>query len=314
MKKPADQAVNPFQGIIIAALTPRRPNETSIDLSATLELVDYLGNTGASAIALLGSTGEFVHFAIDDRRHMTSFAVKRSRVPLLVNVSHSTLDGAVELAHEAEESGVGGVLVMPPYYFRYSQPEVRQFYLEFARAMHGRIPVYLYNIPIFTTEIAIATALDLMDTGQFAGIKDSSGSWEYLEQLQNRAPEAGFSLLVGSDTLYARARQIGADGAVSGVACAVPELMLAIEQAVAANESDRAAELSARVQEFVTQIGRFPFPVGIKEAARLRKFNVGAPATALSEQAARDLEAFRAWFHPWLASVLGECANRVKAG
>src|SRR5581483_4606038 len=110
MKKPADRAANPFQGIIIAALTPRRPNETSIDLAATLELVDHLGRTGASAIALLGSTGEFVHFALDDRRHMTSFAVKRSRVPLLVNVSHSTLDGAVELAHEAVEAGVGGVL------------------------------------------------------------------------------------------------------------------------------------------------------------------------------------------------------------
>ncbi len=60
---------------------------------ATLELVNFLCRTRANAIALLGSTGEFVHFALDDRRHMTDFAVKRSRVPLLVNVSHSTLDG-----------------------------------------------------------------------------------------------------------------------------------------------------------------------------------------------------------------------------
>ena len=123
--------------MFVAAITPRRAQEYSIDLGATLEMIDFLGESGVAGIALLGSTGEFVHFALDDRRHMVNFAAKRSRVPLLVNVSHSTLDGAVELAREAASAGVAGVLLMPPHYFRHSQDEIRSFYLAFADAIDG---------------------------------------------------------------------------------------------------------------------------------------------------------------------------------
>lgn len=282
-------------------------------MAATLELVDYLGRTGASAIALLGSTGEFVHFALDDRRHMTSFAVKRSRVPLLVNVSHSTLDGAVELAREAEDSGAAGVLLMPPYYFRYTQEAVRQFYLDFAREMRGLLPIYLYNIPAFTTAIEVSTALGLFETGLFAGIKDSSGSWDGFAQLRDRSARDGFSVLVGDDRLFARARREGANGVVSGIASAVPELVLAIEHAVASADNERIEALDARLSEFADWISRFPAPMGIREAARQRKLNVGVPAIAPGEQEARHLDEFAAWFRPWLAAVQLECAGPEKA-
>lgn len=304
---------DPFQGVIVAALTPRRRNETSIDLGATLELIDFLGRSGASAIALLGSTGEFVHFALDDRRHMAAFAAKRSRVPLLVNVSHSTLDGAVELALEAADSGIGGVLLMPPYYFRYSQDAIRQFYLDFARVIRGALPIYLYNIPSFTNEIHMATALELLGSGLFAGIKDSSGSWDNFVQLREGAARAPFTILMGDDRLFGRARAAGAHGVVSGIASAVPELLLAIEEAVAANEQERVAALGARLNEFVGWILRFPAPIGIKEAARFRKLNVGVAAVELSDRQKGEMAEFANWFQPWLATVQEECAQRSRA-
>ena len=123
------------------------PSEYSIDLGATLEMIDFLCQSGLQGITLLGSTGEFVHFALDDRRHMVKFAVKRSRLPILVNVSHSTLDGAIELAREATSAGVAGILLMPPYYFPQEQDAIRSFYLAFAAALGDALPIYLYNIP-----------------------------------------------------------------------------------------------------------------------------------------------------------------------
>src|SRR5713226_4174535 len=103
--RPKASAGGPLEGVIVAAVTPRRANGHSMDLGATLELLDFLGGSRANGIALLGSTGEFVHFALDDRSHMVNLAAKRSRLPLLVNVSDSTLDGAVELAREAGAAG-----------------------------------------------------------------------------------------------------------------------------------------------------------------------------------------------------------------
>jgi dihydrodipicolinate synthase/N-acetylneuraminate lyase len=296
-------------GIVVAAVTPRRANEYSIDLAATLELVDFLCAGGVNGIALLGSTGEFPHFALDDRRHMLDFAAKRSRLPLLVNVSASTLDTAVELAQEAAGSGVAGVMLMPPYYFRYSQETIRAFFLSFAERIQGRIPVYLYNIPVFTNGLAIETAVDLLATGAFAGIKDSSGGWDYFTALREQCARTPFTILIGHEPIYAKARAEGAHGAVSGAACAIPELMVALERAIGAGDSARVRTLDCRVREFITRIEPFPAPTAIKEATRLRKQKTGVPALPLGASEARAMAEFGEWFRGWLPAVLRECGE-----
>lgn len=310
MKRAAEKGRHPFEGLIIAAVTPRRERETSIDLAATLELVDQLGRTGAAAIALLGTTGEFVHFAIDDRRHMTDFAVKRSRVPLLVNVSHSTLDGAVELAREAVASGAGGLLLMPPYYFRYSQDEIKRFYLDFMAQTGGVLPTFLYNIPQFTNEIAIGTARELLGSGMFAGIKDSGGSWEYFLELREQASQTPFTILAGNDRIFTKCRLAGAHGVISGVASAIPELLVALEIAIAANDSARIETLDARLQEFLERMYALPLPVGIKEAMNVRKWKAGVAALGSTDHVA----GFADWFRTWLPAVLEECKAASEAG
>ncbi len=293
--------------MIVAAITPRREGEYSIDLGATLELIDFLGERGVAGIALLGSTGEFVHFALDDRRHMVNFAAKRSRVPLLVNVSHSTLDGSVELAREAAGAGVAGVLLMPPYYFRYSQAEVKRFYLAYAEAINNATSTYLYNIPAFTNEISSSTAAGLLSDGTFCGIKDSSGSMEYFSALAEQAARTPFTILAGQDRVYVQQRRGGAHGAVSGVASALPELMVALEHAIAAEEPERSLRLEGRLMEFLAWSDLFPWPAAAKEALKQRKLKSGALATPLSAEGERKLAEFGEWFQGWLPALLREC-------
>ena len=257
--------------MFVAAFTPRRADEYSIDLGATLEMIDFLCQSGLQGITLLGSTGEFVHFALDDRRHMVNFAAKRSRLPLLVNVSHSTLDGALELAREAASAGVAGVLLMPPYYFPQDQDAIRSFYLAFAAAFGDALPIYLYNIPFCTSEIASSTATELLASGKFAGIKDSSGDLDYFRTLSEQAARTPFTLFCGQERLYVDARRMGANGAIFGTASAVPELLVALDAAICAGTQDRIDRLTARVNEFADWVEVFPMTVAIKEAARQRK-------------------------------------------
>jgi len=42
---------------------------------------------------------------------------------------------------------------MPPYFFRYSQEDIREFYMQFAAALGRSVRIFLYNIPFFTTAI-----------------------------------------------------------------------------------------------------------------------------------------------------------------
>ena len=87
---------------------------------------------------------------------------------------------------------------------------------------------------------------------------------------------------------------MGAHGVVSGVACAVPELMVAIEAAVtaAAPDRNRIESLDLRVREFVERIAAFPAPMGIMEAARSRGIRAGATAIDLSGDERERMEQF----------------------
>jgi len=307
MKKANPAQRVPLEGVIAAAITPRQANENSIDLGATLELIDFLGERGVAGIALLGSTGEFVHFALDDRRHMLNFAARRSRVPLLVNVSHTTLDGAVGLARDAMSAGAAGVLLMPPYYFRQSQAAILSFYQTFAKEAGDATPIYLYNIPACTTEIAGPTVTDLLASGRFAGIKDSSGSLDYFRVLGEQKALTPFTLLAGHERIYANCLRLGAQGIVSGVASALPELIVALDRAHRANSGDGAGRLEQRLAEFLDRAEEFPWPAAVKEAAKQRKMKTGALASPLGESESRKLAEFAEWFRGWLPDLLREC-------
>lgn len=290
-------------------ITPHGEAGRGADFGAALDVVDFLCAAGVRGIVLLGSTGEFLALTFDERVRLTYLAVKRSRVPVLAGVAHATLEGALELGRKACSAGAAGLLLMPPYFFRYGQEEIREFYLRFAERIGASTPIYLYNIPVFTSEIACQTALDLLATGSFAGIKDSGGSYDNFLRLRDAAARDGFTVLVGDDALFARARAAGAHGVVSGTASALPELLLAIDRAIAAGDTTRTARLDARLAEFIAWANRFPAPVAVKAAAEARGLQIGPPPVPLGPSSRQLLADFHEWFTGWLPQVLAEAAD-----
>jgi 4-hydroxy-tetrahydrodipicolinate synthase len=292
----------------VAAITPHRDSGFDSDLGATLELLEYLCGAGVHGIALLGSTGEFLHLSLEDRAHLTRLAVKRSRVPIVAGVTHSSFDGTVTLAQQAVQAGATAVLVMPPYFFPYEQADIREFYLRFADRMAGAIPIYLYNIPLFTSELAVDTACGLLAAGGFAGIKDSSGNLDNFIRFRALRESTPFQFLVGNDAVFTPARSGGADGGISGVACAVPELMLGLNDAIEREDVGKTHQLDAMLLEFIGWLRRFPTPAGVKEAVAARGLKTGPSAVPLPAEKRRELEAFRSWFGSWLPGVQRVCS------
>lgn len=285
-----------LKGVWAAAVTPNRPGTLDADYTGALELLDFLADRGVDGICLLGSTGEFLNYSFSDRQRLVYLANKRTRVPLMVGVSHSTLAGALQLADDAIAAGADALLLMPPYFFRYSQADVEEFYRQFAREAGNAVPLLLYNIPQFTSAIEAETARRLLHSGMYSGIKDSSGDWSYFEQLLQLRRDHGFALLAGNDRLAARALAEGAEGVVSGCACAIPEILVELKKAVLAGDLPRVESLDARLAEFIRWIEEFPVPLGIKTAVAIRKQKAGTPGTPLSPEAQSALKDFSDWF------------------
>jgi 4-hydroxy-tetrahydrodipicolinate synthase len=296
-------------GVYAAAVTPRRLGTEDINLGAMWDLIDFLVAHGIQGIVLLGATGEFVHFSTAERMRMMGLAAKRSRVPVIFNCSHSSFDGVVELSEAAETAGAAGVLVMPPYFFRYGQNLIADFYRQVIESTEMQAPLLLYNLPQFTNPITFETASELLRDGTAQGIKDSSGEPALFQKLQTLRQEQTFSLMLGNDTLAVPARSGGCDGIISGVACAIPELLISLDRAVSGGVMEVITRLEARLRQFVEQSEKLPAPVCIKEATAARGLKLGPHSLAGEGEMQRQIGAFREWFQGWLPTVLSECKH-----
>jgi 4-hydroxy-tetrahydrodipicolinate synthase len=273
------------------------------------ELIDFLVGHGVEGIVLMGSTGEFVHFSNAERMRLMGVAAKRSKAPVIFNCSHSSFDGVVELCQAADASGAAAALVMPPYFFPYTPSYVNDFYRQVAEEAQLNIPLLLYNIPQFTTGIEFSVASELLVEGIAQGIKDSSGNAAGFEQLQQLRSQHEFTLMVGNDAITAAARAAGCDGVISGVASALPELMVALDRAILTGATEVQPRWEVRLRQFLEWCDKLPTPMAVKEATAARGLKLGPHSLLCEGQLRRDADMFREWFQGWLPQTLSECKH-----
>jgi dihydrodipicolinate synthase/N-acetylneuraminate lyase len=299
-----DRPKTPAKGLYAALLTPRKAGDLKANIAGMLDYMDRVMETGVDGLALFGATGEFIHFDLEERTRVAHLAIRRSRVPVLVNVSHSGLSGVLTLAESALSSGAAGLMLMPPYFYRYGEDDIRSFYESALRAIGHQIPVYLYNLPQFTNAIPASLAPAMLTSPPVAGIKDSSGDLAFFDVLKALRAERVFSLMIGNESVYLRERLSGADGAVSGIAAALPELMVALERAVAIQDLNRAQSLNVKLGEFLRWLEQFPATVAIKQTAVFRGWVKSDFAFPPSRECQSQLNAFNGWLRDWLPEVL----------
>lgn len=284
-------------GVQAAAITPRGKNG-DLDFGAAFELIDHLCRGGVNGILLFGPHGEYHAFSPEDRARLVKLAVKRSRVPVLVGAGAATLDMSLDLAREARYSDASALVIPPPHFFAYDQDDLFAYFVQFAAEAGDDPPLLLWR----TDALAPETAVNLCEGGRFQAIVDAGADAGTFERLI----ESGIPILAGHDRAAARPGRIGI---VSAAACAVPELLVALERALASGAAADVQLLHHKLQEFVRWAARFPEPAAVKLATGLRGLKTGPLSVPLSPQKQKDLDAFRDWFQNWLPAIRKLSAN-----
>jgi 4-hydroxy-tetrahydrodipicolinate synthase len=282
-------------GVIAAALTPRG-KKGDVDFGAAFEQVDSLCKAGVRGIAFFTPNGEYPAFSFEERTRLVYLAAKRSRVPVYAGVGSMSLDDSVNLAREADHAGAAGVFVPPPHFFRYPQEELREFYLQFAAQVRSDTEIWIANTPDVTSAIAPETALELLASGRFAGLEDPADNAPFFAALPT-------AYLTSGDSLITRARCSGAHGILSAAACAVPELVVALDCALRTGDQAAVVRREALLGDFLGWASEFPYPLLFKVAAGLRGMELGSESIPLSPARQRRLDEFRHWFQGWLPTI-----------
>jgi 4-hydroxy-tetrahydrodipicolinate synthase len=252
-------------------------------------------DAGIAGVCVAGTTGEFPRLSPEAFQRLVRCAVEVAggRVPVLAGVGGASLDGSIARARSAAANGADAVLAPPPIYFPYGQSDLRRFYEQLAAACE--VPLLLYNIPPLVTALEAETVAVLLGQGTFAGIKDSGGRRDVLEAALAVRRVRPLAVLTGHDTSLLESLDLGADGALSGIAACAPEVLLTLFAAQRRSDRVCAEKAQRKINHLVARLDAFPPPVGIRLALEARGVPVGPHAVPVTE--ARE---FALWFEKWL--------------
>ncbi|MFW5931160.1 MAG: dihydrodipicolinate synthase family protein [Desulfosalsimonas sp.] len=250
-----------LKGIFVPVITPFT-EQGELYSRGFESILDYLCSSGIRGIWLLGSYGAFPLLSEEERMQAAETALaeaKKLGMTVIVNAASLYTDMAVRLARHAENSGAHGVASTVPFYYAASHYTRRNF-LEYFRALANavRVPVFFYNNAKATgfspDNDFFAEMLDLGITG-FKSKGDYLEMSSQINLVKNHCQSAVY--LSGTTSVHLQGHILGADGVTSGVALALPGLVIRLQQALEAGEIKEAVRLQELVLRARNIMGRY---------------------------------------------------------
>ncbi len=208
-----------FSGVNTAVLTPVTADLIPDD-ALMVAYSKWLLANGSDGLAVLGTTGEANSFSLKERIRIIESLVDGG-IPaekLMPGTGSCALTDAVELTRAALNAGVGGVLMLPPFYYKNpSDAGLHRFFSEvIQRVADERLRIYLYHFPQMS---ATPFSYDLIEMllkdypGTVVGMKDSSGDLENMAGAAERFP--GFDVFAGAEDCLLPLLERGGAGCIT---------------------------------------------------------------------------------------------------
>jgi len=211
-----------FSGVIAPVLTPFS-EDGSPDPDRFVEHAEWLLDDGCTGLAPFGTTSEANSLGLDERMELLEELADAGISPdkLMPGTGMCSIADAVILTEHAMDLGCGGVLMLPPFYYKQpSEDGLFRYYAEVIEQVDDSdLKIYLYHIP----QVAgVGLSLSLVDRlikefpGVVVGLKDSSGDWSNTKAILDAHP--GFEVFPGSESFLLDGLRNGAVGCISASA------------------------------------------------------------------------------------------------
>lgn len=278
-----------FKGSIAALITPFRNGK--VDEKTLKYLVNWHIESGTSAIAPCGTTGESPTLSFDEHKRVIRIVVEEAqkRVPVIAGTGSNSTREAIELTQFAKKAGADGALIVCPYYNKPTQEGLFRHFETIARAVP--IPIVLYNIPGRTgISMAPETVARLAQIKTIVAIKEASGS---LDQASSIRSLCDMDILSGDDSLTVPLMAIGGVGVISVLANIMPREVAAMTSACLQGDFETARQWHLKLFELCRTLFIETNPIPVKAAMRMLGLaggEVRPPLTPLSEAHAKELK------------------------
>jgi 4-hydroxy-tetrahydrodipicolinate synthase len=209
----------PFSGVLVPVLTPFTPGGDP-DSGRFVAFCRWLLDQGAGGLAIFGTTSEANSMSPGERMELLDRLIEAG-VPaqkLMPGTGACAMTDAVTLVRHAVDRGCGGVLMLPPFYYKGVSDDGIFAFISGVIDKVGSptLKLFLYHIPPMAV---VGFSLDLVGRliraypETVVGLKDSSGDWGNTAALLDRYP--GFAVFPGSEVFLLDGLRKGAVGCIT---------------------------------------------------------------------------------------------------
>ncbi len=210
-----------IEGVLAPVVTPFRA-DLSPDADRFTRHCRWLLRSGCAGLAVFGTNSEANSMSVEEKLELLDALVKAGVAPaaLMPGTGHCALSDSVKMTREAVRLGCGGVLMLPPFYYKGVSDEglYRNFAEVIERVGDERLRLYLYHIPPVSN---VPITLELIERllarypGIVAGVKDSSGDWSNTKAMLERFKDRGFDVFAGSEVFLLDTLRHGGKGCIT---------------------------------------------------------------------------------------------------
>ncbi len=254
-----------FTGVLVPALTPFR-SDLSPDRQRFAAHCKWLLKQGADGLAIFGTTSEANSMAADERMELLDFVIE-SGVPaakLMPGTGACAITDSIRLTKHATDRGCGGVLMLPPFY--YKGVSDAGLYANFSEVIQRvgspKLKVYLYHIPpqaVTPISLALIGMLRKDYPTTVVGLKDSSGDWNNTSAVLKEFPD--FDVFPGSELFLLQGLRAGGQGCITATGNVNPAGIRKVYENWKTAEADA---LQARIDAVRKTIQAFPMVPSLK--------------------------------------------------
>jgi 4-hydroxy-tetrahydrodipicolinate synthase len=212
-------ASQPFAGVLVPVLTPFTAAGEP-DPGRFVSFCRFLLDQGADGLAIFGTTSEANSMSAGERMTLLDRLVAAGVPPakLMPGAGACSITEAATLIRHAVGHGCGGVLMLPPFYYKGMSDDGLYAFISgvIEKVGSAALRLFLYHIPPVAQ---VPFSLDLVGRlikaypTTVVGLKDSSGDWSNTAALLDAFP--GFAVFPGSEVFLLDGLRKGGAGCIT---------------------------------------------------------------------------------------------------